>query len=142
MGQEMRRLVRNTPLKRPLKFLNRYSKKGNKMKYVIAIIQPSKMDAVREALSALGIAGITVSEVQGYGRQKGKTEIYRGAEYEIHFLPKIKIEVAVTAKDEKAVIEAISKSAESGRIGDGKIFVFDLKQAVRIRTGEVGNDAL
>jgi len=112
------------------------------MKYVIAIIQPSKMDAVREALSALGIAGITVSEVQGYGRQKGKTEIYRGAEYEIHFLPKIKIEVAVTAKDEKAVIEAISKSAESGRIGDGKIFVFDLKQAVRIRTGEVGNDAL
>ena len=112
------------------------------MKYVIAIIQPSKMDAVREALSALGIAGITVSEVQGYGRQKGKTEIYRGAEYEIHFLPKIKIEVAVAAKDEKAVIEAISKSAESGRIGDGKIFVFDLKQAVRIRTGEVGNDAL
>ena len=112
------------------------------MKYVIAIIQPSKMDAVREALSALGIAGITVSEVQGYGRQKGKTEIYRGAEYEIHFLPKIKIEVAVTAKHEKAVIEAISKSAESGRIGDGKIFVFDLKQSVRIRTGEVGNDAL
>jgi len=112
------------------------------MKYVIAIIQPSKMDAVREALSALGIAGITVSEVQGYGRQKGKTEIYRGAEYEIHFLPKIKIEVAVAAKDEKVVIEAISKSAESGRIGDGKIFVFDLKQAVRIRTGEVGNDAL
>ena len=112
------------------------------MKYVIAIIQPSKMDAVREALSALGIAGITVSEVQGYGRQKGKTEIYRGAEYEIHFLPKIKIEVAVATKDEKAVIEAISKSAESGRIGDGKIFVFDLKQAVRIRTGEVGNDAL
>lgn len=112
------------------------------MKYVIAIIQPSKLDAVREALSALGIAGITVSEVQGYGRQKGKTEIYRGAEYEIHFLPKIKIEVAFDAKDEKAVIEAISTSAQSGRIGDGKIFVFDLKQAMRIRTGEVGSDAL
>ena len=112
------------------------------MKYVIAIIQPSKLDAVREALSALGIAGITVSEVQGYGRQKGKTEIYRGAEYEIHFLPKIRIEVAFDAKDEKAVIEAISTSAQSGRIGDGKIFVFDLKQAMRIRTGEVGSDAL
>ena len=112
------------------------------MKYVIAIIQPSKLDAAREALSALGIAGITVSEVQGYGRQKGKTEIYRGAEYEIHFLPKIKIEVAFDAKEEKAVIEAISKSAQSGRIGDGKIFVFDLKQAMRIRTGEVGSDAL
>ena len=112
------------------------------MKYVIAIIQPSKLDAVREALSALGIAGITVSEVQGYGRQKGKTEIYRGAEYEIHFLPKIKIEVAFDAKEEKAVIEAISTSAQSGRIGDGKIFVFDLKQAMRIRTGEVGSDAL
>ena len=112
------------------------------MKYVIAIIQPSKLDAVREALSALGIAGITVSEVQGYGRQKGKTEIYRGAEYEIHFLPKIKIEVAFDAKEEKAVIEAMSTSAQSGRIGDGKIFVFDLKQAMRIRTGEVGSDAL
>ena len=112
------------------------------MKYVIAIIQPSKLDAVREALSALGIAGITVSEVQGYGRQKGKTEIYRGAEYEIHFLPKIKIEVAFDAKEEKAVVEAISTSAQSGRIGDGKIFVFDLKQAMRIRTGEVGSDAL
>ena len=112
------------------------------MKYVIAIIQPSKLDAVREALSALGIAGITVSEVQGYGRQKGKTEIYRGAEYEIHFLPKIKIEVAFDVKEEKAVIEAISTSAQSGRIGDGKIFVFDLKQAMRIRTGEVGSDAL
>lgn len=112
------------------------------MKYVIAIIQPSKLDAVREALSALGIAGITVSEVQGYGRQKGKTEIYRGAEYEIHFLPKIKIEVAFDAKEEKAVIEAISTSAQSGRIGDGKIFIFDLKQAMRIRTGEVGSDAL
>ena len=112
------------------------------MKYVIAIIQPSKLDAVREALSALGIAGVTVSEVQGYGRQKGKTEIYRGAEYEIHFLPKIKIEVAFDAKEEKAVIEAISTSAQSGRIGDGKIFVFDLKQAMRIRTGEVGSDAL
>ena len=112
------------------------------MKYVIAIIQPSKMDAVREALSALGIAGITVSEVQGYGRQKGKTEIYRGAEYEIHFLPKVKLEIAISAKQEKPVLEAIKSASASGRIGDGKIFVLDLKQAVRIRTGELGDDAL
>ena len=112
------------------------------MKYVIAIIQPSKVEAVRLALSELGIAGITVSEVQGYGRQKGKTEIYRGAEYEIHFLPKIKIEIAISGKHEKAVIEAISTASASGRIGDGKIFVLDLKQAVRIRTGELGDDAL
>lgn len=112
------------------------------MKYVIAIIQPSKVDAVREALSGLGIAGITVSEVQGYGRQKGKTEIYRGAEYEVHFLPKIKIELAIASKDEKAVTSAIKTASESGRIGDGKIFVFELKQAMRIRTGELGEDAL
>ena len=112
------------------------------MKLIIAIVKPFKLDEIRQKLADIGVSGITISEVKGYGRQKGKTEIYRGAEYEIHFLPKIKIEVAVTAKHEKAVIEAISKSAESGRIGDGKIFVFDLKQAVRIRTGEVGNDAL
>lgn len=112
------------------------------MKYVIAIIQPSKVEAVREALSELGCSGITVSEVQGYGRQKGKTEIYRGAEYEIHFLPKTKIEIAVSDKHEKPVVEAIRNAAESGRIGDGKIFVLDLKQAVRIRTGELGDDAL
>lgn len=112
------------------------------MKYVIAIIQPSKVEQVREALSNLGIAGITVSEVQGYGRQKGKTEIYRGAEYEIHFLPKTKIEIAISAKEEKAVIDAIKSASESGRIGDGKIFVLDLKQAMRIRTGETGDDAL
>ena len=112
------------------------------MKYVIAIIQPSKVEAVREALSGLGIAGITVSEVQGYGRQKGKTEIYRGAEYEVHFLPKIKIELAIAGKDEKAVTSAIKTASESGRIGDGKIFVLELKQAMRIRTGELGEDAL
>lgn len=112
------------------------------MKYVIAIIQPSKMEPVREALSAIGIAGITVSEVQGYGRQKGKTEIYRGAEYEIHFLPKLKIEIAIADKQAKAVLEAISSAAQTGRIGDGKLFVLDLKQAMRIRTGELGDDAL
>ena len=112
------------------------------MKYVIAIIQPSKVEAVREALSGLGIAGITVSEVQGYGRQKGKTEIYRSAEYEVHFLPKIKIELAIAGKDEEAVTTAIKHASESGRIGDGKIFVLELKQAMRIRTGELGEDAL
>jgi len=112
------------------------------MKYVIAIIQPSKVEAVREALSGLGIAGITVSEVQGYGRQKGKTEIYRGAEYEVHFMPKVKIELAIAGKDEKAVITAIKETALTGRIGDGKIFVIELKQAMRIRTGELGEDAL
>lgn len=112
------------------------------MKYVIAIIQPSKVEQVREALSNLSIAGITVSEVQGYGRQKGKTEIYRGAEYEIHFLPKTKIEIAISNDQEKAVTQAIKAASESGRIGDGKIFVLDLKQAMRIRTGETGDDAL
>lgn len=112
------------------------------MKYLIAIIQPAKLDAVRTALSEKGISGITVSEVQGYGRQKGKTEIYRGAEYEVHFLPKMKLEIAISSSHETAVIEAIKKAAESGRIGDGKIFVLDLKQAMRIRTGEQGEDAL
>ncbi|MGC6516490.1 MAG: P-II family nitrogen regulator [Candidatus Puniceispirillaceae bacterium] len=112
------------------------------MKYLIAIIQPAKLDAVRTALSEKGISGITVSEVQGYGRQKGKTEIYRGAEYEVHFLPKIKIEIALSKKDEKTAIEVISKASQTGRIGDGKLFVLDLAQAMRIRTGELGEDAL
>lgn len=112
------------------------------MKYVIAIIQPSKLDAVRTALTELGIAGITVSEVQGYGRQQGKTAMYRGAEYEINFLPKIKIEIAIEAKDEAMILGAIQSASETGRIGDGKIFVIDLKQALRIRTGELGKEAL
>jgi nitrogen regulatory protein P-II 2 len=112
------------------------------MKYIIAIIQPGKLDAVHEALGAIGITGMTVSEVQGYGRQKGKSEIYRGAEYVINFMPKIKIELAVETKKAPEVIEIIQKTAESGKIGDGKIFSLDLKDALRIRTGETGSTAL
>lgn len=112
------------------------------MKYIISIIQPSKIDAVREALSELGLSGMTVSEVQGYGRQLGKTEIYRGAEYEIHFLPKIKIELAVASNAAGKVIDAIKKAAHTDKIGDGKIFVMDLQEAVRIRTGETDKEAL
>ena len=112
------------------------------MKYVIGIIQPSKLEAVREALAGLGISGMTVTEVQGYGRQQGKTEIYRGAEYEVHFLPKVKIELAVSSATAPDVIEAIKLAAHTNKIGDGKIFVLDLTEAVRIRTGEQGADAL
>jgi nitrogen regulatory protein P-II 2 len=112
------------------------------MKMVMAVIKPFKLDDVRDALTALGIEGLTVSEVKGFGRQKGQTEIYRGAEYSVNFLPKIKLEVAIPAKMEKQVVEAIQASAGTGRIGDGKIFVYDLTSAVRIRTGESGKDAL
>lgn len=112
------------------------------MEYIIAILQPGKLDAVQEALSAEGITGMTVSEVQGYGRQKGKTEIYRGAEYAINFIPKVKIEVAVSASEADKVCELISKTAKSGKIGDGKLFRLSLKDAVRIRTGESGDAAL
>lgn len=112
------------------------------MKMIMAVIKPFKLDDVREALTALGIEGLTATEVKGFGRQKGQTEIYRGAEYSVNFLPKVKIEVAVPDKLEKQVIEAIQNSANTGRIGDGKIFVYDLTTAVRIRTGESGNDAL
>jgi nitrogen regulatory protein P-II 2 len=112
------------------------------MKLVSAIIKPFKLDDVREALSEIGVQGITVTEVKGFGRQKGHTELYRGAEYVVDFLPKVKIEVAVPADLAEQVIEAISKAANTGKIGDGKIFVFALEQAVRIRTGESGPDAL
>ena len=112
------------------------------MKMVIAIIKPFKLDEVREALSEVGITGLTVTEVKGFGRQKGHTELYRGAEYVVDFLPKIKIEVVVTSDVVEQAIEAIEKSASTGKIGDGKIFVFDLEQAIRIRTGESGADAL
>lgn len=112
------------------------------MKLITAIIKPFKLDEVREALSTLGVQGMTVSEVKGYGRQKGHTEIYRGAEYAVNFLPKIKIEVAVRSEIADAVIEAISSKAKTGRIGDGKIFVTSLEQVVRIRTGETDADAL
>jgi nitrogen regulatory protein P-II 2 len=112
------------------------------MKLVMAIIKPFKLDDVREALTGIGIEGLTVSEVKGYGRQKGQTEIYRGAEYSVNFLPKVKIEVAVTADQAEQVVEAIQKAANTGRIGDGKIFVLDLNSVVRIRTGETNAEAL
>jgi nitrogen regulatory protein P-II 2 len=112
------------------------------MKLIMAIIKPFKLDDVREALTPLGVQGLTVSEVKGFGRQKGQTEIYRGAEYHVSFLPKVKIEVAVTDDMTDQVIEAIAKAAHTGKIGDGKIFVLDLERAVRIRTGEVDAEAL
>jgi len=114
----------------------------SRMKLVIAIIKPFKLDEVREALTSLGIQGLTVSEVKGFGRQKGQTEIYRGAEYSVSFLPKVKIEVAITDDLLERTIETIQRAANTGRIGDGKIFVLDLAQAVRIRTGEQGAEAL
>ena len=112
------------------------------MKLIIAIIRPFKLDEVREALGEAGVSGLTVTEVKGFGRQKGHTELYRGAEYVVDFLPKLKIEVAVTDAIFDAALEAISKSAGTGKVGDGKIFVVALDQVVRIRTGEVGADAL
>ncbi len=112
------------------------------MKYVTAIIKPFKLDEVREALSALGIQGLTVSEVKGFGRQKGQTEIYRGAEYAVSFLPKIKLEVAVGDDVLEQVVEAIRSTANTGKIGDGKIFVSELTSVVRIRTGETNDSAL
>lgn len=112
------------------------------MKLVSAIIKPFKLDDVREALSDIGVQGITVTEVKGFGRQNGRTELYRGAEYVVDFLPKVKIEVAISDDFLDQVIEAITKSANTGKIGDGKIFVTDLVQAIRIRTGETGDAAL
>ena len=112
------------------------------MKLVSAIIKPFKLDEVREALSAIGVQGLTVTEVKGFGRQKGHTELYRGAEYVVDFLPKIKFDVAVKTELLDQVIEAIEKAANTGKIGDGKIFVFELEQVIRIRTGETGVDAI
>jgi nitrogen regulatory protein P-II 2 len=112
------------------------------MKFVTAIIKPFKLDDVRDALAEVGVQGVTVTEVKGFGRQKGHTELYRGAEYVVDFLPKVKIEVAIDAKMLDRVIEAITKAARTDKIGDGKIFVSDLEQVVRIRTGETGKDAL
>jgi len=112
------------------------------MKLVVAIIKPFKLDEVREALTSLGIQGLTVSEVKGFGRQKGQTEIYRGAEYSVSFLPKVKVEVAVADELLEQVVEGIQKAANTGRIGDGKIFVLEIAQAVRIRTGETNAEAL
>ena len=112
------------------------------MKLVTAIIKPFKLDDVREALSEIGVSGITVTEVKGFGRQKGHTELYRGAEYVVDFLPKIKIDAAIADDQLERVIEAISGAAQTGKIGDGKIFVFELADAIRIRTGEAGAEAL
>ena len=112
------------------------------MKLVTAIIKPFKLDDVRDALSEVGVQGVTVTEVKGFGRQKGHTELYRGAEYVVDFLPKVKIEVAIEAAMLERVVEAIIKAARTDKIGDGKIFVFDLEQVYRIRTGETGKDAL
>ena len=117
-------------------------KKGNEMKLISAIIKPFKLDEVREALAEIGIQGMTVTDVRGFGRQKGHTELYRGAEYVVDFLPKIKIEVAVSDLYLDQVIEAVCQSASTGKIGDGKLFVVDLEQVVRIRTGETGEEAL
>ncbi len=112
------------------------------MKMIAAVIKPFKLDEVREALSTIGVQGITVTEVKGFGRQKGHTELYRGAEYVVDFLPKVKIEVAVSDELAEQVIEAIEAASRTGKIGDGKIFIFDLEQVVRIRTGETGKEAL
>jgi nitrogen regulatory protein P-II 2 len=112
------------------------------MKIISAIIKPFKLDDVREALADVGVDGMTVSEVKGFGRQKGHTELYRGAEYQVDFLPKVKIEIATHADTVENIVDAISKAAQTGKIGDGKIFVYDLEQAVRIRTGETDAEAL
>jgi nitrogen regulatory protein P-II 2 len=130
-GADLVILVRSTPLRR-----------GIPMKMVTAIIKPFKLDDVREALSEVGVNGITVTEVKGFGRQKGHTELYRGAEYVVDFLPKIKLEVAVTDDQVERVVEAIVGAANTGKIGDGKIFVSPLDQVIRIRTGEVDADAV
>ena len=112
------------------------------MKLISAIIKPFKLDDVRQALSVIGVQGITVTEVKGFGRQKGHTELYRGAEYVVDFLPKVKIEIAIAADNAERIIDAIARSASTGKIGDGKIFVTNIENAIRIRTGETGPDAL
>lgn len=112
------------------------------MKQITAVIKPFKLEEVREALAEVGVTGLTVTEVKGFGRQKGHTELYRGAEYQVDFLPKVKLEIATLADNVEQIIEAISKAAHTGKIGDGKIFVYDLQAAVRIRTGETDADAL
>ena len=112
------------------------------MKFIVAIIQPFKLDAVREGLSELGVEGLTASEVRGFGRQKGHREVYRGSEYTINYVPKLKIEVAVGDDVAERVVETLQNVAKTGKIGDGKIFVFELSEAIRVRTGETGEDAL
>jgi len=123
-------------------FKNKPSAGEAHMKLVIAVIKPFKLEEVRDALAAVGVQGITVSEVKGYGRQKGHTEIYRGAEYAIHFLPKVRLEIAVSTENADRAVDAIVKAAKTGQIGDGKIFVTSIERAIRIRTGETDNNAL
>jgi nitrogen regulatory protein P-II 2 len=124
----------------PLRYVTAHQE--TTMKMINAIIKPFKLDDVREALSEIGVQGITVTEVKGFGRQKGHTELYRGAEYVVDFLPKLKVEVVVTEAALEQTIETITKAANTGKIGDGKIFVYDIEQAIRIRTGETGDDAI
>ena len=112
------------------------------MKYVIAVIQPHRLDAVREALAGVGVQGLTVSEVKGFGRQKGQTEVYRGAEYTMHYVPKIKLEIAIDDNLADRVVETIGEAARTGKIGDGKVFVLNLEGVMRVRTGEMGAEAL
>ena len=112
------------------------------MKYIIAVIQPHRLEAVRDALAGIGVQGLTVSEVRGFGRQKGQTEIYRGAEYVMQYVPKVKLEIAVDDEIADRVVEAVGNAARTGRIGDGKVFVLPLEGAMRVRTGEMGADAL
>jgi nitrogen regulatory protein P-II 2 len=130
------------PQDRPGRPRSKYERGNSVMKMVMAVIKPFKLDEVREALTALGVQGLTVTEVKGFGRQKGQTEIYRGAEYSVNFLPKVKIEVAVADPMVERVVEAIQKAANTGKIGDGKIFVLEVSHAVRIRTGETNVEAL
>ena len=112
------------------------------MKMIMAVIKPFKLDETREALTSIGVQGLTVTEARGFGRQKGQTEIYRGAEYTVNFLPKVKVEVVVSDAQVDAAVEAVQKAASTGRIGDGKVFVLDVAQSMRIRTGETGDEAL
>jgi nitrogen regulatory protein P-II 2 len=139
-ASERRRTASLTPAARFHSCLRR--RESEHMQIVMAIIKPFKLDEVRDALTAIGVQGLTVTEVKGYGRQKGHTEIYRGAEYAVSFLPKLKVEVAVASEAVEAVVEAIAGAAKTGQIGDGKIFVYQIEQAVRIRTGETDTDAL
>jgi nitrogen regulatory protein PII len=127
---------------RSLSFYVKLSDGGGFMKKIEAIIKPFKVDAVKEALGELGVSGMTVSEVKGYGRQKGHTEIYRGAEYVVDFIPKVKIEIVVTSDSADRVVETIREAAHTGKIGDGKIFVLPVEEAIRVRTGEKGAEAL
>jgi nitrogen regulatory protein P-II 2 len=136
------RWARTCTVRRPPLSFDRRQKGEPVMQLIIAIIKPFKLDEVRDALTAIGVHGMTISEVKGYGRQKGHTEIYRGAEYAVHFLPKVRIEVAVPDEQADRVIDAITAAAKTGQIGDGKIFVTDISRAVRIRTGETNNEAL